>query len=66
MPTEKKPDFSEKKPEIRFEKAPEKSEADKCLDEIQKILAEHGGMEPNIPVNHDYWKLLSKYRSFNI
>lgn len=23
----------------------------------EKILAEHNGLESNIPINHDYWKL---------
>jgi len=29
---------------------------------IQEILKNHGGMESNIPLNHEYWGLLNTYR----
>jgi hypothetical protein len=33
-----------------------------CVKEIGKILAQYG-VESNIPVTHEYWKLVGKYRS---
>lgn len=33
-----------------------------CLRQITNILSEHGGLESNIPINHNYWKLVGKYR----
>jgi hypothetical protein len=34
-----------------------------CNQKIAAILAEHDNMESNIPVNHEYWGLISHYRS---
>lgn len=41
----------------------EKSEKDELLEQIGAVLTEYHGLESNIPVNHEYWNLLAKYRS---
>lgn len=33
-----------------------------CLNKIQDILKEYGGIESNISPNHEYWKLVNQYR----
>ena len=38
-------------------------EKDKCLLEAQTILAQHDGLEANIPTNHAYWGLMNRYRA---
>jgi len=30
---------------------------DKPLEYCQRVLAEHGGLESNIPIGHDYWRV---------
>lgn len=32
------------------------------LQTIADILAKHDNMESNIPINHEYWRLLHEYR----
>ena len=32
-----------------------------CLRQITNILSIHGGLESNIPITHEYWKLTNKY-----
>lgn len=34
-----------------------------CLRKIQQILKAHG-VESNIPVNHEYWQLVTQYRGY--
>ena len=34
-----------------------------CLRQIINILSEHDGLESNIPITHEYWKLTNKYRT---
>ena len=36
-----------------------------CLAEIGKILREYNGEESNIPVTHEYWKIVNQYRVLN-
>jgi hypothetical protein len=42
-----------------------KSRKEIVLEKIQAILAEHGGLESNIPArrDHEYWGLINEYRS---
>jgi hypothetical protein len=39
------------------------SEKRECLRRIGNILADHKGLESNIPINHSYWELMNHYRS---
>lgn len=32
------------------------------LKKIGEILALHAGLESNIPINHEYWSLLNRFR----
>lgn len=32
------------------------------LKKIGEILALHAGLESNIPINHEYWNLLNRFR----
>ena len=38
-------------------------EKKECLIKATVILQEHGGMESNIGVSHEYWSLMNRYRS---
>jgi hypothetical protein len=42
---------------------PRERERKEDLEKIQKILAEFGGAESNIPITHEYWVLLNRYRA---
>lgn len=33
------------------------------LKKIGEVLAQYQGMESNIPLNHEYWNLLNRFRS---
>ncbi len=44
------------------EKVVENSKTE-CLRQITNILSEHGGLESNIPVTHQYWSLTNQYRN---
>ena len=47
------------KPAVKFQG---KTEKELCLEAIQKALVDFDG-ESNIPIDHAYWKNLTKYRS---
>jgi hypothetical protein len=40
----------------------EEKEKKEALEKIQAILKEFGGAESNIPITHEYWVLLNRYR----
>ena len=40
-----------------------KTEKEECLEKMNAILAEHGGLEGNVGMTSEYWDLLKKYRS---
>jgi hypothetical protein len=43
-------------------KVVEKTEKELLLEKIQAVLKEFG-KESDIPINHDYWQFVNKYRS---
>lgn len=52
------------KVEVKADDAKEvkrKEKAD-CLEKAQAIIKEYDGMESNIPINHEYWGLMNRYR----
>ena len=54
---------SEVKTEVKRESvAQKKSDKQEILETLNAIIAEYEG-EGNIPLNHDYWKLVNHYRS---
>lgn len=32
------------------------------LKKIGEILAQYGGLESDVPINHEYWNLVNQYR----
>ena len=38
-------------------------ELEDTLKQIKQILLDHENRESDIPITHEYWKLLNKYRS---
>lgn len=40
-----------------------KTEKEECLDKMNSILAEAGGLESNVGMTSEYWDLQRKYRS---
>jgi hypothetical protein len=45
--------------------SPKESEKDKLHKQITEILVKYNMIESDIPVTHDYWELLNKYRHLN-
>lgn len=62
-----KPELPDKpvKPDNELPEArePRRTEKEILLSSIQAVLVAHNGLESNIPVRHEYWTLLNKYRS---
>lgn len=44
-------------------KADREKEAAECLSKAQDILKEFDGQASNIPVHHNYWGLMNRYRA---
>lgn len=50
---------------VKAEQLPvEEKEKGELLEKIGKILKEHDGLESNVPLDHEYWGLLNRYRAF--
>lgn len=42
---------------------PAEKEKAEILKKVGEILAEYDNKESNIPLNHEYWDLMNRYRS---
>jgi hypothetical protein len=40
-----------------------RTEKEQLLSRIQLILADHGNIESNIGITHEYWALVNRYRA---
>lgn len=49
--------------DVQVEATAGKTERQAALEEAQKILKKHGGLEANIPITDAYWALMNKYRT---
>lgn len=49
--------------ELPEARAPRRTEKELLLSSIQAVLVSFNGLESNIPVRHEYWTMLNKYRS---
>lgn len=49
-------------PVVKEETKIVKTRKEECLDEMNAIIAKHGGNLGDIPINDHYWDLLKEYR----
>jgi hypothetical protein len=48
---------------VKERKEQKEKERTELIEKIGDIVKEHGGLEANIPLSHEYWGLVNRYRS---